>query len=58
MLTCTVCDAVRSTFGAKSTHEKDDEADKQHKAESSTADCGTAKVKAAASEQEEKDNNQ
>jgi hypothetical protein len=49
-----VCDVCRSGLRAKSAHEKDYKADQQHKAKSSTADCGTAKVKAAAAEQEEK----
>lgn len=41
---------------AKSTHEIDDEADQQNHAESAAADDGTAKVKSAAAEQEQQDN--
>lgn len=57
-LTRTVGGVARSGFRPKSAHEKDDEADQQNKAKSSTADGGTAKVKAAAAEQEEKNNYQ
>jgi hypothetical protein len=42
----------------KSAHEKDDETDQQNKAKSPAANCGTAKVKAASAEQEEKNKNQ
>ena len=54
----TVCDLVRSALGAKSTHEKDDEADEQHETKSSATDCGAANVKTAAAEQEEKNDDQ
>ena len=45
-----------SALRAKSAHEKNDEADYQDKAKAPTTDGGTAKVKAAAAEQEEKNN--
>ena len=53
-----VCDVRRSGLCAKSAQEIDDKTDQQNKAKSSTADCGTAKVKAAAAEQEEKNEDQ
>lgn len=45
-------------WAAESAHEIDDEADQQNQAKTATADDGTAKVKSAAAEQEEQDNDE
>ena len=41
---------------AKATHEIDDQADEENQANSAATDCGTAKVKPAAPEHQEQDN--
>jgi hypothetical protein len=49
--------AVLSVFGAQAAHGKDDKADQQHEAKPAAADGRPAKVKPAATEQQEKHNN-
>jgi hypothetical protein len=52
-----VCPAGRSVFrGAESAREKNDKANQENQANPAAADDGTAKIKPAAAEQEEKNN--
>jgi hypothetical protein len=49
--------AGRSAFrGAESAHDPDDKANQQNQAKAAAADGGTAKIKPAAAEQEEQNN--